>query len=70
LKKAEDGKSIIIRFYEASGKKTEATITLFKKIKEAKAVDLLEEEKKEFDKKTILDEITLKLMLNRLKLLL
>ena len=60
LKKAEDGKSIIIRFYEASGKKTEATITLFKKIKEAKAVDLLEEDKKEFDKKVILNENNIK----------
>ena len=60
LKKAEDGKSIIIRLYEASGKKTEATITLFKKIKDVKSVNFLEEEKKEFDKKVILDENNIK----------
>ena len=61
LKKAEDGKSIIIRFYETSGEKTEATITLFKKIKEVKGVNLLEKEDKEFARKIILNENNIKI---------
>jgi alpha-mannosidase len=51
LKKAEDEKGIIIRFYEACGRKTETTLTLFKKPKSVEVVNLIEEKDKEFDKK-------------------
>jgi len=61
LKKAEDNESIIIRFYETSGEKTKATITLFKKIKEVKGVNLLEKEDKEFARKIILNENNIKI---------
>ena len=50
LKRAEDGEGIILRFYEASGRKTKARITLFRKIKEAEAVNMIEERDEEFKK--------------------
>jgi alpha-mannosidase len=61
LKKGENSRDIILRFYEASGKETETEITLFKKPKSVKVVNLLEEKDKEFDKKIILEENKIKL---------
>ncbi len=54
VKKANNtkkGKEIILRFYEASGKKTKTSISLFKKPKNMEVVNLLEEKDREFDKK-------------------
>ena len=51
IKKEENDKDIIIRFYEASGAETDACLTLFKKPKEVKAVNLMEVYDKEFNKK-------------------
>ncbi|MCD6274560.1 MAG: glycoside hydrolase [Candidatus Aenigmarchaeota archaeon] len=64
LKKAEDGKGIIIRFYETSGEKTKVTLTLFKKPKDAKAVNLMEEKDKKFDKKIKVEENEIKVVVN------
>ena len=50
IKRAEDEDGIIVRFYEACGKKTEATLTLFEEPKDVKAVNLMEEKDKEFAK--------------------
>ncbi len=61
LKKSEDEKGIIIRFYEAQGKKTETTLTLFKKPEEVQVVNLIEEKDKEFDKKIEIKENEIKL---------
>ena len=61
LKKAEDDKDIIVRFYEVSGKNTKALITIFKKIKDVKAVNLMEKEKKELNKKITFNEGNIKL---------
>ncbi len=44
LKKAEDGKGIILRCYETDGKDTDVTITFFKSIKSAKHTNILEQE--------------------------
>jgi alpha-mannosidase len=55
IKKSENSKALIIRLYEASGKETNACITLFKKPKSAKAVNLMEEYDKEFSKKVRVD---------------
>ncbi len=64
LKKAEGGKEIIIRFYEAGGKKTETTITLFRKPKDVEVVNLIEEKDKEFDKKISVKENEIKVVVN------
>ena len=64
LKKAEDEKGIIVRFYEACGKKTETTINLFKKPKSVKVVNLMEEKDKEFDKKIGIKRNEIKLNIN------
>ncbi|AEA47004.1 alpha-mannosidase [Archaeoglobus veneficus] len=50
LKRAEDGNGVILRFYEASGTETEATITLFREPKEVEVVNMIEEKDEEFDK--------------------
>ncbi len=50
LKRSEDNDGIIIRFYEAEGKETNATITFFKEIKHAEVVNMIEEKDNEFDK--------------------
>ncbi|MGB2762564.1 MAG: glycoside hydrolase family 38 C-terminal domain-containing protein [Minisyncoccales bacterium] len=61
LKKAEENKDIIVRFYEISGKNTKALITIFKKIKDVRIVNLMEKEEKGIDKKIILEENNIKL---------
>jgi alpha-mannosidase len=47
LKKAEDGNEIILRFFETKGEKTKGEINLFKKPREVKLVNLLEQETQE-----------------------
>jgi len=47
FKKAEDSAAVILRFFETKGEKTTGEIKFFKKIKEAKLINLLEEEEKE-----------------------
>jgi alpha-mannosidase len=64
IKKADESDYTIIRLYEAEGKTTNAVITLFKNPKEAAAVNLLEEIDKEFDKKLIIKDNTIKLKVN------
>ena len=64
LKKSENGEGITIRFYEAEGKKTDTTITLFKKPKDVKVVNLMEEKDKEFDKKIKVEENEIKVVVN------
>jgi len=54
IKKAENSNDIIVRFYEASGKTTKATLTVFRNPKQVNAVNLLEEKDKEFAKSIIL----------------
>ena len=44
IKKAEDSDDLILRFYEASGKDTEATIQMDETLKDVVETDLLEEE--------------------------
>ena len=50
LKTAEDENGIIIRFYEASGKETRATLTLSRAPRKVEPVNLVEETDEEFDK--------------------
>jgi alpha-mannosidase len=50
LKKAEKNKDLIVRFYEAAGKTTKATLTLFRKPRKVEVVNLMEEKDREFDK--------------------
>ena len=64
LKKSEDEKNTIIRFYEASGKKTETTLTLFKNPKEVEVVNLIEKKDKEFDKKLKVEGNEIKIEVN------
>jgi len=47
FKPSEDGKSVVLRFYEASGKKTTAKITFFRELERAVKTNLLEEELEE-----------------------
>jgi alpha-mannosidase len=56
VKRSCNGKDLILRLYEASGKATTATLTLFRKPKGAKVVNLMEEKAKEFDKCITLKE--------------
>ena len=49
LKKSEQDDGIILRFFETKGEKTKTEITLFKKPKTVKIVNLLEQEEKEID---------------------
>ena len=49
LKKAEQDDDIILRFFETKGEKTKTEITLFRKPKTVKIVNLLEQEEKEID---------------------
>ena len=62
MKKSDDGNGVILRFYETQGEKTKATITLYKKPKSVKYVNILEQEDKNIknalnikDNKIILD---------------
>lgn len=55
LKEALDGDDMIIRLYEASGRQTRATVTLFGAPKGVSVVNLMEEKDDEFDKKIELD---------------
>jgi alpha-mannosidase len=69
LKKAEDSNEVILRFYETKGESTMAEVKLFRKIKRATVVNLLEQEeyelKPEHNKLTIdvkpFEIVTLKL---------
>ncbi len=64
LKKTEDGDGgVILRFYETKGEETDAEISLFKKPKAVKAVNLLEEEDEGVEKelKKAGDKIELKM---------
>jgi len=63
LKKAGDGDGMIIRFYEASGNETQATVTLFEKPKDVTVVNLIEERDEEFNKKFSLEGNKIKLKL-------
>jgi alpha-mannosidase len=47
LKKAEDSNDVILRFFETEGISTRAEIKMFRKIKRAAIIDLLEREEKE-----------------------
>ena len=47
LKKAEDSEDVILRFFETEGRPTRAEIKMFREIKRAAIVDLLEREEKE-----------------------
>lgn len=47
FKKAEDSDEVILRFFETKGEETVAELELFKKIKQAALVDLLEQEVRE-----------------------
>jgi len=64
LKKSEDGKSIIMRFYEATGEKTTARIKLFKKPEHVEAVNMLGEKDEEFDKEIIFEGESFKVEMN------
>lgn len=55
LKQAADGDGLIIRLYEACGRQTQATVTLFKTPEQVTVVNLMEEKDREFDKKIELD---------------
>jgi alpha-mannosidase len=61
IKKADESDYTIIRFYEAEGKDTNTAIILFKKPKEVSEVNLLEEIDKEYDKKLIVEDNTIRL---------
>jgi alpha-mannosidase len=63
LKKSEKGNCLIIRFYEASGKETKTTVSLFRKPKKVKVVNMLEEKDKEFDKKIVVEDYNIELTL-------
>ncbi|HIE41040.1 MAG TPA: glycoside hydrolase [Candidatus Aenigmarchaeota archaeon] len=62
FKKSENGKDIILRFYETCGKETEAKITFFRKMKNVRIVNLLEEEIEE-DKKIVLENNKIKVVI-------
>ncbi len=47
LKPSEDGKGVVLRFYDASGEYTEGTVSLFTAPKRVTATNLLEEEQEE-----------------------
>ena len=64
LKRAEDGNGVILRFYETAGEKANAEITLFKKPKEMKVVNLLEEEDDEVAKEVKLEGKGIKVTVN------
>jgi len=64
IKRAEDEDSIIIRFYEACGEKTEATLTMFEEPKDVQVVNLIEEKDEEFDKEIIVNGNKIKTHLN------
>lgn len=64
LKRAEDGDGIIVRFYEATGVETKATITFFKKLKEVEVVNMIEERDEEFDKEVKVEGNTIITELN------
>jgi len=64
LKRAEDGDGIIVRFYEATGVETKATITFFKKLKEVEVVNMIEEKDEEFDKEVKVEGNTIITELN------
>jgi len=61
VKRSHNGKDIIVRLYEASGKATSATLTMFRKPKGAKIVNLMEEKDKEFDKSITLKDRKIRL---------
>ncbi|MBW2976949.1 glycoside hydrolase [Candidatus Woesearchaeota archaeon] len=61
IKKAENKKGIIVRFYEAKGKETNASLTFFKNPKSAKAVNLMEDYSREFSKKIELKDERIRL---------
>ncbi len=49
LKKAEDGKGMILRCYETNGKDTDVSIKLFKPIKSAEHTNIIEQEGKKVE---------------------
>ncbi len=51
LKKAEDGNGVILRVYEAVGRKAKVRMEFFQNVESARVVNLLEEYEKEFDKR-------------------
>jgi alpha-mannosidase len=61
IKRSHNGKNIIVRLYEASGKSTFATLTMFRRPKTVKVVNLMEEKEKEFDKSITLRERKIRL---------
>ncbi len=64
LKKSEKGDHIIIRFYEAEGTSTTASIRFFKKPVNVEAVNMLEEKDKDFNKEIISNDRTLNIKMN------
>lgn len=50
LKRAEEGDGVILRFYETKGSEKDVEIALFRKPKEVKVVNMLEEEDEELVK--------------------
>jgi alpha-mannosidase len=66
VKKPEDGekKEIIIRFYEAEGKKTKTILTFFRKPKKVETVNLIEENETVKKKKIKIRDNKIKLQIN------
>jgi alpha-mannosidase len=60
VKKAEADDDLIVRLYEASGKTTRATLTLFRNPKQVKSVNMMEEKDKEFEKSLIVEDNKIK----------
>lgn len=50
IKKAEDKNGIIVRLYEAEGKETDVTMTLFRNLKDIQVVNLMEERDEQWEK--------------------
>ncbi|MBC7119911.1 MAG: glycoside hydrolase, partial [Methanobacteriaceae archaeon] len=64
LKRSEEENSLIIRFYEATGKNTKACLRFFKKPKSVEVVNMLEEKDEEFKKEILVDGESIKLHIN------
>jgi len=64
LKRSEEEDSLIIRFYEATGKNTRACLRFFKKPKSVEVVNMLEEKDEEFKKEILVDNESIKLHMN------
>jgi alpha-mannosidase len=71
VKRSEDGNGLILRWYETEGKDTEMNLNSYFEIREAKAVNLIEEEEKEiFSNTRFLPFKTSKYSIETIKLIL